>query len=80
VDVSSYVVRAHIFVCHSFEVGCKERATNVCFRSRSAMSNPNGLLSQQLCYYLNQRRTLNDILMRAAQYKAYFDHSKPNLA
>jgi len=30
------------------------------------MSNPNGLLSQKLRHYLNQGRTLNDILMRAA--------------
>jgi len=34
--------------------------------SRPAMSNPNGLLSQKVCHYLNQGRTLNDILMRAA--------------
>ena len=34
--------------------------------SSAAMSNPNGLLSQILCHYLNQGRTLNDILMRAA--------------
>jgi len=25
------------------------------------MSNPNGLLSQKLCQYLDQGRTLNDI-------------------
>jgi len=30
------------------------------------MSNPNGLLSQKLYRYLNQGRTLNDILMRLA--------------
>jgi len=30
------------------------------------MSNPNGLLSQKLCHYLNQGRTLNNMLMRAA--------------
>jgi len=29
-----------------------------------AMSNPNGLLSQKFCHYLNQGRTLNNILMR----------------
>jgi len=29
------------------------------------MSNPNGLLSQKLCHYLNQGSTLNDILMMA---------------
>jgi len=34
--------------------------------SRTAMSNPNGLQSQKLCHYLDQGRTLNDILMRAA--------------
>jgi len=33
---------------------------------RAAMSNPNGLLSQKLCRYLDQGRTLNDILLRAA--------------
>jgi len=27
-----------------------------------AMSNPNGLLTQKLCHYLNQGRTSNDIL------------------
>jgi len=32
------------------------------------MSNPNGLLSQKLCHYLNQGRTLNGILLRAAQW------------
>jgi len=34
---------------------------------RSAMSNPNGLRSQKLYYYLNQGRPFNDILLRAAQ-------------
>jgi len=34
--------------------------------SKPAMSNPNRLLSQYLCHYPNQGRTLNDILMRAA--------------
>jgi len=33
----------------------------------SAMSSPNGLLSQKLCHYFNQGRTLNDILLRASQ-------------
>jgi len=33
--------------------------------TRPAMSNPNGLLSQKLCHYLKQGRTLNNILMRA---------------
>jgi len=28
------------------------------------MSNPNGLLSQNLCHYLNQGRTLEGLLMR----------------
>jgi len=32
----------------------------------AAMSNPNGLLGQKLCRYLNQGRILKDILMRAA--------------
>jgi len=32
--------------------------------SKSAMSNPNGLLRQKLCHYLNQGRKLNDMLMR----------------
>jgi len=44
------------------------------------MSNPNGLLSQKLCHYLNQGRTLNDILIMAAQGIAYFDLSKITLA
>jgi len=26
------------------------------------MSNPNGLLSQKLCHYLNQSRTVNGLL------------------
>jgi len=30
------------------------------------MSNPNGLLGQKSCRYLNQGRTFDDILMRAA--------------
>jgi len=38
--------------------------------SAPAMSNRNGLLSQILCHYLNQGRTLNDILMRAAHWIA----------
>jgi len=44
------------------------------------MSNPNGLPSQKLCHYLDQGRTLNDILLRASPSMAYFDLSKPNLA
>jgi len=32
---------------------------------RAAMSNPNGLLSQKLCHYLDQGRTFNDILRAA---------------
>jgi len=44
------------------------------------MSNPNGLLSQKVCHYLDQGRTLNDILLRAAHSMAYFDLSKLNLA
>jgi len=45
----------------------------------SAMSNPNRLLSQNICHYLNQGRTLNDILMSAAHSMAYFHLSKLNL-
>ena len=44
------------------------------------MSNPNGLLSQNLSYYLNQGRTLNDILMRAAHLTDLFYLWKLNLA
>ena len=44
----------------------------------TAMSNPNGLLSQKLCHCLG--RTLNDILLRAAHWMTYFDLSKLNLA
>jgi len=32
--------------------------------SRSAMSNPNGLLNQKLRHYLNQGRIIIDILVR----------------
>jgi len=38
-------------------------------RSKAAMSNPNGLLSQKLCHCLNQGRTLKDILLRAAHWR-----------
>jgi len=34
--------------------------------SRAAMFKPNGLLSPQLCHYLNQGPILNNILMWAA--------------
>jgi len=34
--------------------------------SKAATSNPNGLLSQKLCHYLDQGRTLNDTLLNAA--------------
>jgi len=44
------------------------------------MSNPNGLLSQKVFHYLNQGRTLNDIVLRAAHQMAYVDPSKLNLA
>ena len=43
------------------------------------MSSPNGLLSQTLCHYLNQGRTLNNILMRVAHWMAYFEFNKLNL-
>jgi len=39
----------------------------------TAMYNPNGLLSQKSCRYLNQGRTLYVRLMRAAHWMAYFD-------
>ena len=42
----------------------------------TALSNPNALLSQKLCHYLNQDRTLNYILMSAAHWITYFDLSK----
>jgi len=45
----------------SCENDCKQGRTN------PAMSNRNYLLSQKLCHYLNQGRTLNDLLMKAAQ-------------
>jgi len=48
--------------------------------SKSAMSNPNALLSQKLCQYLNRGRTLNSILMRAAHEMAYIDLRKLYLA
>jgi len=40
------------------------------------MSNQNHLLNQKLCHYLNQGRTLNNILMRGAHWMGYFDLSK----
>jgi len=43
------------------------------------MSDPNGLLSQKLCHYLNQGRTLDDIFMRAAHLMAHFELSKVNV-
>ena len=43
--------------------------------TKSAMSNPNGLLVQKSCHYLNQSRTFYDILMRAAHWMACFDLS-----
>ena len=48
--------------------------------SKPAMSNPNGSLSQKSCLYRNQGRWLNDMLMRAAHWMAYFAVSKLNLA
>jgi len=42
---------------------------------KQPMSNPNGLLSQRLCHYLDQGHTLNDIL-RAAHCITCFDLSK----
>jgi len=44
------------------------------------MSNPNGLLSQKVCHYLDEGRTLNDKLLRAAHCMVYFDFSKLNVA
>jgi len=46
----------------------------------SYLSNPNGLLSQKLCHYLDQGSTLNDILLKATHWMAYFEHSKPIFA
>jgi len=44
------------------------------------MSNPNGLLSQKLCHYLDQGRTLNDILLRVTHWMPYSDLRKLKLA
>jgi len=44
------------------------------------MSNPNSLLSQNVYHYLNQGRTLNYIVMRAAYCMVYSDISKLNLS
>ena len=59
-----------------------KRSDRTCARktSSSAMSNQNGLMSQKVCHYLDQDRTVNDILSRAAHWMAYFDRSKQNLA
>ena len=43
-------------------------------KSKTAMSNTNGLMRQKSCHCLDQGRTMNDILMRAAHWLA----SKPN--
>ena len=66
-------------VSKSFPLRYSHCFTNTSTHSRSAMSNPNGLLSQKLYHYLDQGRTLNDILFRAARGMAYFDLSKLNL-
>jgi len=44
------------------------------------MSKPNGLLGQKVFQYLDQGRTLNDMLLRAAHRMGYFDFSKLNVA
>jgi len=44
------------------------------------MPNTNGLLSQKICHYLNQGRTFNEISMRAANFMAFFDLGRQNLA
>jgi len=41
-------------------------AVKMVTESTTAISNPNGLMSQKVCHYLKQDRTLNDILMKAA--------------
>jgi len=41
---------------------------------------PKWLTGQKSCRCLDQGRTLNDILMRAARRMTYFDLSKLNLA
>jgi len=41
--------------------------TNVLNEFKPAMSNPNGLQSQKSCHFLDQGRTLNDILIRATR-------------
>jgi len=45
----------------------------------SVMSKRNCLLSQKICRYLYQGRTLNDLLMRAAHLMTYCDLGKLNL-
>jgi len=67
----------------SFEEKCPNGSSSIQFlvsTYKPAMSIPNGLLSQKLCHCLKQGRTLNNILMRAAHWMAYFDLSKLNLA
>ena len=49
------------------------------YYTRPATSDSGGLLSQKSCHNLNQSRTLNNILMRAAHWMAYFDLRKLNL-
>jgi len=66
-----FALQLHIF--------CFHREVTIEKQIKQLMSNPNGLLSQKVCHYLNQGRTLNDILMRATHWMAYFDLSKLNL-
>ena len=66
-------VRAHRVIFY-----ISTRCVNRWLVLRAAMSNPNGLLSLKLYHYLNLGHTLNDILMRAAHWTAYFYLSKLN--
>ena len=64
---------------HTYFITQRSYFSKTTYKSKPDMSNPNGLLSQKLCNCLNQGRTLNSMLMRAAHWMAYFDLSKVNL-
>jgi len=74
-EVSTVFKKSSSFGCYvslnQWFPNCGTRTTS------AAMSNPNGLLSQKLCLCRNhQGRRLNDMLMRAAHWMAYFVVSK----
>ena len=72
-SVPNIVIMLRIFLTIAVSVATCERSFSKLklikdyLRSNTAMSKPNGLQSQKSCHCLDQGRTLNDILMRAAR-------------